>query len=98
MLALAFEFSPNIVPPTDHSGISASNKPTKEFPTECDCAVRIAKEIHAMEDVDARLLREPELRAKLLEDKASLLESAGFDRAAYVQWVRAGEITLNQCK
>lgn len=91
MLALAFEFLPNITPPVDRSGISSLNIKPKEFPDEKECALKIARSVAAIQDVDIRLDAEPELKQKLTDDHASLLESAGFDRDAYVAWVAAGE-------
>jgi hypothetical protein len=91
MLALAFEFSPNIMPPVDHSGISSLDSRPKKFPDECACAVRIAKEVASIQDVDARLDADVELKERLTNDHADLLQAAGFDREAYMAWVNAGE-------
>lgn len=91
MLALAFEFIPNITPPTDASGISNLEVNHRTFADEKECAVKIARSVAAIQDVDDRLRADVELKAKLTEDHADLLASAGFDRQAYLNWVIAGE-------
>lgn len=93
MLALAFEFTPNITPPVDQSGISTLEVNPRKFANEKECAVKIAQRVAAIQDVDVRLEEEPDLKRKLIEDHANLLNSAGFDRAAYLKWVEDGERT-----
>jgi hypothetical protein len=44
-------------------------------------------------DVDELLAEKPELKVELRESQANLLESAGYDRAAYIKWVDDGELT-----
>lgn len=91
MLALAFEFSPNITPPVDHSGISSVAVPPKSFPDERECAVKIASSVAAIQDIVSRLEAQPELKQQITQAHADLLQAAGFDRAAYLEWVAAGE-------
>jgi hypothetical protein len=92
MLALAFEFTPNITPPIDETGISNIDLTSKVFASEKDCAVKLVRSVAAILDIDAKLVAEPELKAKLTEDHAELLASAGFDRQSYLDWVAAGEV------
>lgn len=91
MLALAFEFTPNITPPTDESGISSLNVTPRTFADERECAIKIARSVASIQDVDDRLRADSELKSKLTEDHANLLASAGFDRQAYLNWVISGE-------
>lgn len=92
MLALAFEFMPNITPPVDSSGISKLDVVPKVFASEKDCAVKIAKGVAGIQDVDARLEADAVLKAKIAEDHADLLAASGFDRVAYLKWVADGEV------
>jgi hypothetical protein len=93
MLSLAFEMKPNIAPPVDSTGMSKLELQPKVFPSELECAVKLAESVANIRDIDAELVAKPGLKAELQEAQASLLESAGYDRAAYLKWVSEGEIT-----
>jgi|SRR5579864_1490247 len=93
MISLAFELKPNIAPPVDTTGMANLQLQPKKFPNELECAVKLAESVANIKDVDAELVAQPELRARLQEAQASLLESAGYDRAAYLKWVSEGEIS-----
>ena len=92
MLALAFEFTPNIVPPVDTTGISMLVVPQRNYPDEVQSAVKLVESVAAIRDVDAELAANPALKAELRESQADLLKAAGYDRDAYIEWVEAGEI------
>jgi hypothetical protein len=91
MLSLAFELKPNFVPPLDTTGMAQLAYQSKKMPDERECAVKLAESVANIRDVDLELASRPELRAELLVANASLLESAGYDRGAYVKWVSDGE-------
>jgi hypothetical protein len=93
MLSLAFEMKPNIAPPVDSTGMSNLGLQQKKFPTELECAIKIAESVGNIRDVDAELTAHPDLKAELQEAQANLLESAGYDRAAFIKWASEGEIT-----
>ncbi|MBI3853499.1 MAG: hypothetical protein HY298_24895 [Verrucomicrobia bacterium] len=92
MLSLAFALRPNIAPPVDESGMTKLSLPAKKYPDERECAVKLAELVSIICDIDEELAANPELKAELRDAHASLLESAGYDRAAYVKWVDDGEI------
>jgi len=58
---------------------------SKKFPSELECALKITESVANIRDVDVELAAQPELKAKLQEAQASLLESAGYDRAAFLK-------------
>lgn len=93
MLSLAFEMTPNFGPPIDSSGMTKPPLPAKKFPSDEQCAVKLAKSVAAINnrDVDYLLSQEPLANAQLRNESADLLESAGFDRARYLAWVDDGE-------
>ena len=67
------------------------NLPTKKYPDERECAVKLAESVSHIRDVDESLATDPELKTKLRDSQADLLQAAGYDRAAYVKWVDDGE-------
>lgn len=93
MLSLAFEMTPNFGPPIDSSGMTNSPSPVKTFPSEEQCAIRLAKSVAAINghDVDFLLSQKPNINAQLRDEAADLMESAGFDRPSYLAWVNSGE-------
>jgi hypothetical protein len=91
MLSLAFALKPNIAPPVDNTGMSSLKLKQKKYPDERECALKLAESVSHISDVDETLAADPKLKAKLRDSQADLLESAGYDRAAYVQWVDDGE-------
>lgn len=93
MLSLAFELKSNISPPVDKTGMTKIELPQKSIPDERQCAVKIAESVAAIRDVDAELTAQPELKMKLRDAQASLLEAAGYDREAYLKWFESGEVT-----
>ena len=95
MLSLAFALKPNIQPPMDETGMSTLEHAPKKYPSERECALQLAKSVSRIRDVDETLAGDPELKAKLRESQADLLEAAGYDRVAYINWVNAGEQTTN---
>jgi hypothetical protein len=92
MLSLAFELKPNIAPPVDTTGMTKLQLPTKEYPSEQVCAVKLAESAARICDVDSELADNAKLKEELREAQASLLESAGYDRTKYIEWVNGGEI------
>ena len=91
MLSLAFALKPNITPPVDDTGMANLDLPSRRYPDERECAIKLAESVCQIRDVDETLLAEPELKTKLRDSQADLLESAGYDRAAYLRWVDGGE-------
>jgi hypothetical protein len=93
MLSLAFELTPNFAPPVDVTGISKLQISPKQFPSELASAVKLAESVANIADVDGKLSEDAEMKEALVMEAADLLESAGFDREAYITWVRNGELT-----
>jgi len=58
---------------------------------EAELAVKLVASVQRITDVDTLLESDAMLRESLVTSSADLLESAGNDRDAYVQWVEAGE-------
>jgi len=92
MLSLAFEMTPNFAPPIDATGMSRLAVTARTFPSEADCAVKLAESVANISDVDIKLATDGALRAALLDEAADLLASAGYDREKYVAWVSDGEL------
>lgn len=95
MLSLAFELTPNFAPPVDATGMSKLQVTQKQFPSELTCAVKLAESVANIADVDGKLSENSALKTLLLKEAADLLESAGFDRDAYIKWVIDGELTTS---
>lgn len=95
MLSLAFAFRRRVVPPVDTSGLSTHQPAATSFPTEAESAMTILKEVERLGDVDALLYADSNLHTSLRDESASLLESVGYDRATYLQWIAQGEPTTN---
>jgi len=93
MLSLAFELTPNFAPPVDATGMSKLQVTPKQFPSELDSAIKLAESVANIADVDGKLSEDGEMRTALMGEAADLLESAGFDRNAYIKWVNDGELT-----
>ena len=91
MLSLAFEMSPNFAPPVDTTGMSQLQVTARAFPNELESAMKLAKSVANIADVDGRLAADAGMKAALRDEAADLLASAGFDREKYIQWVNAGE-------
>ncbi len=92
MLSLAFEMTPNFAPPVDVTGMSKLEITPKPFPSELESAVKLAESVANIADVDDKLASDATMKASLRDEAADLLASAGFDRAAYIKWVDAGEL------
>ena len=95
MVSLAFEFTRNVIRPVDPTGMSQLQTTLQTFPSEKQCAINIAKAISKIRDVDHELSSNPDLRNKLRDAQADLLESAGYDREAYIKWVDDGEVIVD---
>lgn len=93
MLSLAFELKPNFSPPADTTGMSKIELPQKKELDECLYAVKLVESAANMRDVDEILAANPELKTRLRDEQANLLEAAGYSREAYLEWVENGEIT-----
>ncbi len=91
MLSLAFEMTPNFAPPVDATGMSKLEVTAKAFPSEAECAVKLAESVGSIADVDTKLAEDAEMKTALRNEAADLLASAGFDREKYIEWVEAGE-------
>jgi hypothetical protein len=92
MLSLAFELRPNVAPPFDAAGMSTVTVQPRRFPDECECAMKLAESVAKIRAVEDELSADPNLTHALKEAQACLLESAGYDRAAYLKWVSEGEM------
>ncbi|MFO1489182.1 MAG: hypothetical protein U1F65_11965 [Verrucomicrobiota bacterium] len=95
MLSLAFALKPNITPPVDETGMAKLELSAKKYPTESECALKLAESIFQIRDVDEILAADSELKSKLRDSHADLLEAAGYDRVAYTKWVDEGEKTAS---
>lgn len=93
MLSLAFALIPNITPPKDETGMADLEPSAKNYPSECECALKLAESVFQIRDVDETLGADSEMKTKLRDSHADLLEAAGYDRAAYITWVDNGEKT-----
>jgi hypothetical protein len=93
MLSLAFALKPNLSPPVDTTGMTAPQPAQKPFPTEGECAVKMAESIANLRSIEDILAKDPALKAQLAEAQARLLESAGYDPIEYMKWVSDGEGT-----
>jgi hypothetical protein len=93
MLSLAFEMTPNFAPPVDTTGMSKLETAVKPFPSEMESAVKLAETVASIADVDNTLTNDSVTKTAMREEAADLLESAGYDRAAYLLWVDEGEPT-----
>ncbi len=91
MLSLAFELHPIIQPPVDATGNSNAQVIPKNSPSEVDCALCLLKRISDIRDVDAFLNENTLERESLLNSHATLLHDAGYDKEAYIDWVKNGE-------
>jgi hypothetical protein len=91
MLSLAFEFKPNVSPPIDTTGMAGIELPPRHNPDECECAIKLVESVTHIRDVDTELLNDPELKNRLRDAQADLLEAAGYNRMAYLRWVESGE-------
>jgi hypothetical protein len=91
MLSLAFQFRPKHLPPVDPTGLSAAQISVPAFPTELECATRLVTAVQRISDVDEILCADAELRDAMLSSSADLMQSAGYDRDAYLRWVAEGE-------
>jgi hypothetical protein len=90
MLSLAFDITPNFEPPLDATGISKLQIPVKAFPSERECAIKLAESVANIANVEDILTAE-RLRTALRDEAADLLASVGYDREKYLQWVDDGE-------
>ena len=93
MLSLAFELTPNFAAPVDSTGMSKLPVIHKQFPSELACALKLITSVGNITDVDVKITDDATLKSTLTGKAADLLESAGFDREAYVKWVDNGEVT-----
>jgi len=96
MLSLAFQFKPNFSLPPDPTGISTFTAPQSTFPSEAEHALKIAEVVGRMRNIDTELEANSSLREQLTKESADLMESAGFDRAEYLNWVSVGELSARQ--
>lgn len=92
ILSLAFLLQPAHMPPTDKTGMSTLPPPTPPQTDELQTALKLVRATANVRDVNAVLDADPELFARMREASADLLAAAGYDRAAYIQWVEDGEI------
>jgi hypothetical protein len=95
MLSLAFELKPNVSPPVDSTGMAKVELKLKKFPSEAETATKLVESITNIRDVDVELSADPALRTELLGAMADLLESAGYDREAYIKWASEGETKVD---
>jgi len=62
-----------------------------KFPDELECARKLVIAVENIRDLDALLQSDDDLRVEMENSSADLLEAAGYDREAYLTWVRSGE-------
>jgi len=91
MLSLAYDMSPNIAPPVDGTGMSTLAGQRRTFPSEGECAVKLAESVSSIVDVESALAADPAMKASLRDESANLLAATGYDRNAYLRWVSDGE-------
>lgn len=91
MLSLAFEITPNFAPPVDATGMSKLETTVKSFPSETESAIKLAEAVASIADVDNTLEKDVIAKTAMRDEAADLLESAGYDRMTYLQWVDEGE-------
>ena len=93
---MAFQFKPNFSLPPDPTGLSTFTAPKSSFPSEAESAAKIPLVVEKMRNVDAALEADAVHREQLTSEAADLMESAGFDRARYLDWVATGELSARQ--
>ncbi len=93
MMSFAFQFTPISRPPQDATGISTLKLNQPAPFDEAELAIKLVSSVQRITDVDSLLESDTELRDSLVASSADLLESAGYDRTAYIQWVQNGEPT-----
>ena len=86
MLSLAFLFEPIVVPVVDKSGLTSSQVPEVQIPTEAAQAIELLLAVVAIEDVDKKLLDNKELHTKMIDKCGTLLEEAHYDKRSYQEW------------
>ena len=94
MLSLAFQFTPISQPPQDATGISTLKLNLPAPFDEAELAIKLVASVQKIKDVDTILKSDVELLESLLASSADLLESAGYERTAYIQWVHDGELPV----
>jgi len=92
MMSFAFQFTPISLPPQDATGISTLKLNIPAPFDEAELAIKLVASVQKITDVDSLLESNPDLYDLLVASSADLLESAGYDRTAYIQWVQNGEI------
>jgi len=92
MLSFAFELKRNVTPPIDQTGMSNLQPSARTFPDEKTCAIKAAKVVSKRQNVDDLLNNDEVLKTELKLAQADLLDSAGYDREAYIKWVDGGEV------
>lgn len=84
--AFLFQRSP-AAPLVDKYGMApAAGAPPPAF-DEKKYAVGLINGVERIRDVEKMLEQDPELKKTIVESSASLLESAGYDRAAYLEFI-----------
>jgi hypothetical protein len=96
MLSFAFALKPNITPPQDTSGMTSIALSARRFPDERECAAKLLISVSNIRDVDNLLESEEQLKEALRDAQADLLGDAGYDRAAYLEWVSNGEVLAGE--
>jgi len=91
MLSLAFQFDPITPPPQDVTGILSDPLPQPKPFNESELATKLVTVVQNISNIDDLLVADPDLRAQLMESSADLLESVGYNRVDYIQWVEDGE-------
>lgn len=91
MLSLAFQFTPIRQPPLDATGLSTLELQSPKPFDEAELGTKLVASVQKITDIDVILKEDVELHKSLLSSSADLLEMAGFNRNAYVQWVNDGE-------
>lgn len=91
MLSLGFILRPNIQRLSDPTGIAvvgdstANNEPNEEYQ-----AISIVEKSFALEDIDEILHCKEEIRRAMIEESATLMNSARYSKEDYIRWVESG--------
>ena len=88
MVSLAFRCTTPVVAVADRDGILPA-APTASSFSEVDVALRLAREVAGLVDLDHLIASDSGLAERLIRQAGDLLETARFDRPSYEAWAAA---------
>jgi len=88
MLSLAYEFTPIPKPAQDGTGLSDLELTMGKKFDELQLAMKILRSVKNITDIDEILITDSEIQETMENSSADLLESAGYDREKYINWLR----------